>query len=430
MASFAQMCAGLSDLCEGRGELSTTDDQEIKAILAELQEEIRRHRLALGDLGALPPPDPLARVREKQAVNPHLPIGWPVMPPGLIPKLVAYAQKIMRRLLRWYINPIVAQQNEFNAAATDLLASHQARLDELTTSLEALTARLSGFDARWTALQSQIETELETTRLRMQRLENWRRESVTHDEASPSEEKSPGKIDYFLLGALYRNRYQMAERLNDYDDVLVKLASATRPLLPVLDIGCGRGEFVGHMNALGLPAYGIDLDADALAIGREQGLDLRQVDAISHLKALSDNGLSAVTMIQVVEHFEPEALMELLYLIERKLQPGGLILAETVNSECLYALINWYLRDPSHRTPLHSATLRFLIMQAGFHQIETRFLHPVPEAERLQTNISGEEALDPAVAALAAQIRHNTERLNHLLYGPQDYAVLAYKPEK
>ncbi len=410
--------------------MSTTDDQEIKAILAELQEEIRRHRLALGDLGALPPPDPLARIREKQAVNPHLPIGWPVMPPGLIPKLVAYAQKIVRRLLRWYINPIVAQQNEFNAAATDLLASHQARLDALTTSLEALTARLSESDEHWKTFRSQIETELEATRLRMQRLENWRRESITYDEASPSEKRSTGNIDYYLLGALYRNRYQMAERLHDYDDVLVGLTSATRPLLPVLDIGCGRGEFVDHMKALGLPAYGIDLDADALAVGREQGLDLRQVDAISHLRSLPDNGLSAVTLIQVAEHFEPEDLMELLYLIEHKLQPGGLILAETVNPECLYALVNWYLRDPSHRTPLHSATLRFLMMQAGFHQIETRFLHPVPETERLQANINGEEALDPAVAALVAQIRHNTERLNRFLYGPQDYAMLAYKPER
>lgn len=410
--------------------MSTVDDPEIKAILAELQEEIRRHRLALGDLGALPSPDPLARVREKQAVNPHLPIGWPVMPRGLIPKLVAYTQKIVRRLLRWYINPIVAQQNEYNAAATDLLASQQTRLDQLTSQVESLAAKLSQFEDRWLAFQHQVETEFETTRLRLQRLENWRRESKTQNEAPVPEGKSATVgIDYYLLGALYRNRYQMAGRLSDYDDVLAGLASTMDPLLPVLDIGCGRGEFVGHMRSMGLPAYGIDVDADALAIGQEQGLDLRQVDAVSHLKSLPDNSLSAVTMIQVVEHFEPEALLELLRLIQHKLQSGGLLLAETINPECLYALANWYLRDPSHRTPFHSATLRFLMMQAGFHRIETRFLHPVPEEERLQTDIGPREGLDPAVVALAAQIRHNMETLNCFLYGPQDYAVIAYKPE-
>lgn len=409
--------------------MNTADDQEIKAILTELQEEIRRHRLALGDLGALPPPDPLARVREKQAVNPHLPIGWPVMPRGLIPKLIAYTQKIVRRLLRWYINPIVAQQNEFNSAATELLASQQARLDELTSRAESLTAQLSQFENRWAALQRQVEIEFETARLRLQRLENWHRENILQNDPPVPKGNSAAGIDYFLLGALYRNRYQMAERLSDYDDVLKNLISTSDSLLPVLDIGCGRGEFVSHMAALGLPAYGIDLDADALVIGREQGLDLRHEDAMAHLESLTDNSLSAVTMIQVVEHFEPQALMELLRLIERKLQPGGLVLAETINPECLYALVNWYLRDPSHRTPLHSATLRFLMMQAGFHRIETRFLHPVPEMERLQTNMGRREGVDPAVVALTAQIQHNMEILNHFLYGPQDYALIAYKPE-
>ncbi len=409
--------------------MSVSEDREIKAILSELQEEIRRHRLVLGDLGAMPPPDPLARVREKQTVNPHLPIGWPVMPPGLIPKLVAYAQKIVRRLLRWYINPIVAQQNEFNAAVTDLLASQQARLDELATVIEASTARLSSLDGKLTALQNQIETELETTRLRLQRLENWRRESADRNELPPSESTATAGIDYFLLGALYRNRCQMVARLDDYDDVLTSLASATSPQLPVLDIGCGRGEFVGHMIELGLPAYGIDLDADALAVGQAKGLDLRHAEALTHLRNLTDNSLSAVTMIQVIEHFEPEALLQLLRLIERKLKPGGFVLAETVNPECVYALTSWYLRDPSHRTPVHSATLRFLMAQAGFHRIETRFLHPVPEAERLQIEVSREQARDPVVASLASQIRRNTEILNRFLYGPQDYAVLAYKPE-
>ena len=404
--------------------MSSTEDREIRAILVELQEEIRRHRLALGDLGAMPPPDPLARVREKQAVNPHLPIGWPVMPPGLVPKLVAYAQKIVRRLLRWYINPIVAQQNEFNAAVTDLLASQQARLDQLSQA-----AKLSSIAESLTALQHQVEADLETIRLRLQRLENWRRDEMARNEPTPTKGEPAARIDDFLWGALHRSRSQMAARLHDYDDMLTNLLSAADPLAPVLDLGCGRGEFVGHMVALGLPAYGVDINAEALAIGRAEGLDLRHEDALTHLKNLPDNSLRGVTMIQVVEHFEPEALLDLLQWIERKLKPGGLVLAETVNPESIYALVNWYLRDPSHRTPLHNATLRFVMAQAGFHRIETRFLHPVPEKERLQADANVQAPADPAIAALVSQVQHNTALLNRFLYGPQDYAVLAYKPE-
>lgn len=419
--------------------MSDSEEREIRAILADLQEEIRRHRLALGDLGAAPRPDPLTRVRECQTVNPHLPIGWPVMPRGLLPKLGAYAQKITRRLLRWYINPIVAQQNAFNAAAVDTLATLQARIDELAQQWQALDqAQVPAglqrqlraiVDDRQMQMHQRFEDELEATRLRLQRLENWHKGIATRALSTAPHDEPTASIDYFLLGALYRNPHQMADRLGDYDDLFGGLAANQPPALPVLDIGCGRGEFVAHLVSLGLPAYGIDLDADALAIGREQGLDLRPIDAFTHLRGLADNSLAAVTLIQVVEHFEPEALLRLLQLIAQKLVTGGLLIAETINPACLYALANWYLMDPSHRVPVHSETLRFLLAQAGFHRSEVRFLHPVPDVDRLQDVIAAQQAPDSACAALAARIQHNIDRLNHFLYGPQDYAVVAYKLE-
>jgi len=62
-------------------------------------------------------------VREHQRVNSHLPIGWPVMPRGLIPKLVAYTKKkITQWPLRWYINPRVDQQRAYNTVVTEALA--------------------------------------------------------------------------------------------------------------------------------------------------------------------------------------------------------------------------------------------------------------------------------------------------------------------
>ncbi|MFH1084956.1 MAG: hypothetical protein V1772_04255, partial [Chloroflexota bacterium] len=119
----------------------TSGAADVQAILADLQAEIRRHRDLLAGLGVLEPPDPLAPVRQRQWVNPHLPIGWPKMPKGLASKLAAYVQKIVRRLLRWYINPIVEQQNAYNAAVADLLAAqvHQMqRLNEPTGAVPRL----------------------------------------------------------------------------------------------------------------------------------------------------------------------------------------------------------------------------------------------------------------------------------------------------
>ncbi len=82
--------------------------RQIGAITAALQEEIGR--ASQGDTDSRQDADPLRAVRERQWVNSHLPIGWPEMPKGLVPKLRAYAQKITRRLLRWYVDPIVEQE--------------------------------------------------------------------------------------------------------------------------------------------------------------------------------------------------------------------------------------------------------------------------------------------------------------------------------
>ena len=167
--------------------------QEVRAILADLQNEIRRHRMILGEPEEVTP-DPILNVRAKQTVNPHLPIGWPNMPKGLLPKLSAYAQKITRRLLRWYINPIVAQQNEYNAAVTEVLANLCRQVDEHTGGLAAVQRQ-----------EERQEQDLETLRLRLQRTENWRRDSqLSAPPATPP--PAPVAIDYFLLAASIATR--------------------------------------------------------------------------------------------------------------------------------------------------------------------------------------------------------------------------------
>jgi 2-polyprenyl-3-methyl-5-hydroxy-6-metoxy-1,4-benzoquinol methylase len=426
---------------------------EVDAILSDLQAEIRRHRVALGELGVLHPPDPLAPVRERQRVNSHLPIGWPVMPKGIWPRSIAYAQKITRRLLRWYINPLVEQQNAYNAAVTEVLGGVYQRMDEVEQNLAGIAERvealatwrepvdqlqqhagdtdawLRDLDVRIEEARQVLQSERalredreEAVRLRLQRLENWRRGETLHEQGGQDQDAdvtpSPG-IDYYLLGARYRNTVSLASRLGDYDDLFSDLAHSQQAGRvasgPVLDIGAGRGEFVDHLQSLGLQAYGIDIDGDAVTAAQAAGRDVRPIEGQAHLNELADGSLAAVVMIQVVEHLTVEELLGLWKLCWQKLGAGGLLLAETLNPTCLWSLSNWYLMDPSHKTPLHPEMARFLLEQAGFGEIQVRYLHPVPVEDRLQ----------PLAEEGAAQ--HNVERLNHFLYGPQDYAIVARK---
>jgi hypothetical protein len=102
----------------------------------------------------------LQLMQQKTWVNAHWPIAWPDWPPGLGAKIVALWQKVVRRMLAWYINPIVKQQNEFNQATLraiqvlsketlELRADHlngraeqQARLDELMAHIDTLRQTL------------------------------------------------------------------------------------------------------------------------------------------------------------------------------------------------------------------------------------------------------------------------------------------------
>lgn len=411
--------------------MNDRDALEVRATLDALQAAVRAREAALGDENEGPQRDLLLRVRETQVVNPHQPIGWPVMPAGLFPRLRAYTQKIVRRLLRWYIDPLIAEQNQYNAAAADFMSLVQAEADQTRDRLSWLERQTSEASSNWQRRHAQ---DMETLSLRLQRLElareSERISAAPTPAAPPSQQGAP--IDYFVLGAKFRNRIQMGDWLADYDDLWLSLkqkwADQNVPLPPVLDIGCGRGDYVEHLLALGLHAYGIDLDPAALTIGRSRGLDVRAEDAFAHLTSVPDASLSAVVMIQVIEHFKPQTALELFRVIARKLKPGGFVLAETINPSCLYALSNWYLIDPSHETPVHSEMARFLLEQAGFERVETRFLHPMAPAAQLQPVVTGGPHACAETQLLAERLQPSLNRLNEVLFGPQDYGIIGYAP--
>jgi O-antigen chain-terminating methyltransferase len=181
---------------------------------------------------------------------------------------------------------------------------------------------------------------------------------------------------------------------------------------PVLDIGCGRGEFVALLREAGIDARGIDADADMVAYANGEGLPVEQADAVEYLNGLGDASLGGIFMAQVVEHLPPPTLVRLLELAATKLNRGGLLVAETINPLSPIALRN-YFADLTHAQPLVPETLELLARQGGFAETEVRYLNE--PAGRLT------EPDDPVVAA-------NVRRLNELLFAPLDYALLARTP--
>jgi len=193
----------------------------------------------------------------------------------------------------------------------------------------------------------------------------------------------------------------------------------------VLDIGCGRGEFLELMRDAGIDARGVDLDETMVEFCRSLGLEVELNDAVSYLEHLDDESLDGIFIDQVVEHLEPAYLVRLLELCHRKMKFGYYLVAETVNPLSFASFANFYI-DMTHVRPVHPATLKFLFGAAGFREAETRFSSPAPAEITLQKLIPT-EVIDDERKAFIESYNHNIDSLNGLLYGAQDYAIIGKK---
>jgi O-antigen chain-terminating methyltransferase len=190
----------------------------------------------------------------------------------------------------------------------------------------------------------------------------------------------------------------------------------------ILDIGCGRGEFLELLRKAGIKALGVDTDLDMVLYCREKGLDIVEEDAFVYLETLPDASLGGIFAAQLIEHLEPGRVIELVKLCYRKLRSGGVLILETPNPTCLMVFAASFYMDFSHIRPLHPEAMRFLLASAGFQDIELKYAGPVDDTRRLPSlpdiGLPGETM---------ETFRRGVERLNDLLYGYQDYAVIGKK---
>jgi SAM-dependent methyltransferase len=191
----------------------------------------------------------------------------------------------------------------------------------------------------------------------------------------------------------------------------------------VLDVGCGRGEFLDLLGERGIPARGLDSNHEMAEVCRARGLDVAEADAVTYLTALPDGSLGGLFAAQVVEHLPPAYLLRLLELAFHKLRPGGRLVLETLNPACWVAFFDSYIRDITHVWPLHPDTLKYLVSASGFTRTRIEFRSPVAAEDRLQPiAVAGAER---ALADLAEAFNANVEKLNSRMFTFLDYAVVA-----
>lgn len=346
--------------------------------------------------------------------------------------------------------PALQRQAEWNTALVQLLNGQlaettrlHARLREIASTLVQYLQRvLPVIDAR-----DRMATALATTRSELileafdRRLESLGRrlegllalrdrievlgEAQRALEGTLQAGAPPRAVADAALGAAadsaytaFENRYrgdraEIRERLSAYAELFLGLS-------PVADLGCGRGEFLETLRARDIEGVGVESNGNAVRECLSRGLAVAQGDLVAFLRGREAASLGGVFAAQVAEHLPPAVLQALLSEAHRALRPGGLLLLETVNPRSVTGFLEVYNRDLTHERPLHPDTLRFLAAAAGFSDVRVEMKSEVEKAACLQPVPPG-----GLPEAAAAALNENVERLNALLYGPLEYALLA-----
>ena len=317
------------------------------------------------------------------------------------------------------------QLEAHTAAQLDRVASHVNEAVAYVSDLEHKQSQrsrkqLDAFQAELDEMKDAVSTQVDglLERLQSARMELAQRERRLALDGT----HAPGHVDRIplrkretdhqldsLFSSLEEGLRGTAEQIKEEAKVYLPILANAGITSGILDVGCGRGEWLEVLKEAGLQAKGVDTNGLQVQHCRSLSLDVVESDALAHLASLEPATLNAITAFHFAEHLPLETLVEFFDEAGRALKPGGLLILETPNPEnLLVGSCNFYL-DPSHNKPIPISTMRLLVEARGFRCEQVMKLHPVPNVQ-----IEVKDQL--------------TSHVNHFLYGPMNYAVVARKP--
>jgi len=290
-----------------------------------------------------------------------------------------------------------------NTRADLLLEAMDKRLEHVSLGLRRLSERFSG-----------VETSLTVARSELRGLEA-RASGTSAPETGTGAAFDPQTFEaehYLAFEERFRgSSEELRERLRTY-------VSYFEGLAPVVDLGCGRGEFLELLRDAAIESKGIDANREMVHTCRDKNLEAEVSDLTSYLEHAASGSLGGLFAAQVIEHLPPPTLRTVLGECYRVLAPHGCVVLETVNPRSVAAFVAFY-RDLTHQKPVHPETLEFLLRAVGFRDVTIRYGSPISERAKLLDVTSD--------TAFSDTLNQNFEKLNAFLFGDQDYAAIASK---
>ncbi len=365
-----------------------------------LEDELDRFRVQLlsgrtsdGALGPLT--DLIENVRSATDFGRHRITTDSALPGGT--KLHRLIAKIVGR----QIDGLAAQSHEFGLAVVSALVGVRESMNQLVAGgadpavamqLPALQERIARLE-RTTGIDVPIPDDLEA---RLVALEQHPVLASLHSPITNDAFEAAFRGESTAMRAHYGS---LADRLVGFD--------------PVLDIGCGRGEFLELLGERNVEARGVELDGRLADAARRDGLDVVAGDGLVDLTNRPTESLGGVVAIQVIEHLTAQQLVALAAESHRVLRPGGKLVVETPNCQSVFTHARGFWLDPTHVRFVHPAYLELLLKSVGFTHVEVSYASPPPDDDMMV--LTGEDD----------QLDENFRRLNALLFAAQDVQVVA-----
>lgn len=302
------------------------------------------------------------------------------------------------------------RQRDFNIALLDLVEGARSDIDALRREIAATTGEVERLRdllpvavQRNDALAAALDRKIESIAARLRDLSN---PSVARDVAP---QRSADVIYRRLEDGLRGSEAEVRTLMHPY-------VERARDAAPVVDVGCGRGEFLALCREARIPARGFDMNERSVADLKQRGFDVSLAGIPECFASIEAGSLGSVLAAHVVEHIDAATLFALFDEAKRVLRPGGLLMIETPNAESIAMTGRDFWRDPTHVAPRHAGALVLVARESGFAIEEIRTVHPLPASARL-----------PIPDDVTPELRKALEQLDALLYGNQDLRAIFRK---
>ncbi len=329
----------------------------------------------------------------------------------LIKQIVNLQAKINNAEVR--LNNIEISQQNINTRLDNVEVHGQninTRLDNVEVHGQNIDTRLDIIEQDRSYIKNELGQQKSQINLFLETANQRSTENFSRQEVQKLTEEHSHSVDaaYVAFEDRFRgSKVEIIERLKVYLPILSAAKVGTKDQ-PILDLGCGRGEWLNLLRESKYVARGVDINRIMVEQSTAQGLEVIESEAIPYLQSLPNDCLGAVTGFHIIEHLTLATLIELISQTVRVLKPGGLAIFETPNPKNLVVGACNFYSDPTHKNPVFPETIQFFLQYQGLVNVKLMYLNPVEDTSF--------KRIDP-----------KWDTLDNWFFGARDYAVIGHK---